>query len=164
MRHCNADPITETRSVSVGVKSASHQHQYSHWWAFVDILWLFSACAYKLRLQETMRLTDNVRLTSGIIVATPSMRKHVIAKRVMDRLWTLNKRTNDKNGDDKCPQCQTTLFFFTTVWSEATIFSKGYGLCLFNIHARITISRSWYHTFDYYVLPHAGRGYNDATR
>ena len=48
-------------------------------------LWLFSACAYKLRLQETMRLTDNVRLTSGIIVATPSMRKHVIATRVIDR-------------------------------------------------------------------------------
>ena len=43
-------------------------------------LWLFSACAYKLRLQETMRLTDNVRLTSGIIVAMPSMRKHMIAK------------------------------------------------------------------------------------
>ena len=37
-------------------------------------LWFFSACAYKLRLQETMRLTDNVRLTSGIIVAMPSMR------------------------------------------------------------------------------------------
>jgi len=48
-------------------------------------LWLFSACAYKLGMQETMRLTDNVRLTSGIIVATPSMRKHVIAKRVIDR-------------------------------------------------------------------------------
>ena len=48
-------------------------------------LWLFSTCAYKLRLQETMRLTDNVRLTSGIIVATPSMRKHVIAKHVIDR-------------------------------------------------------------------------------
>jgi len=44
---------------------------------------LFSACAYKLRLQETMRLTDSVRLTSGIIVATPSMRKHVIAKHVI---------------------------------------------------------------------------------
>ena len=39
-------------------------------------LGLFSACAYKLRLQETMHLTDNVRLTSGIIVAMPSMRKH----------------------------------------------------------------------------------------
>ena len=46
-------------------------------------LWLFRACAYKLRLQETMRLTDNVRLTSGIIVAMPSMRKHVIAKCVI---------------------------------------------------------------------------------
>jgi len=39
----------------------------------------------KLRLQETMRPTNNVRLTSGIIVATPSVRKHVIAKRVIDR-------------------------------------------------------------------------------
>ena len=38
---------------------------------------LFSACAYKLTLQETMRLTENVRLTSGIIVAMPSMRKYV---------------------------------------------------------------------------------------
>jgi len=47
-------------------------------------LWLFSICAYKLRLQETMRLTDNVHLTSGIIVATPSMRKHVIDKRVIN--------------------------------------------------------------------------------
>ena len=53
---------------------------------------LFSACVYKLRLQETM----NVRLTSGIIVATPSMRKHVWS-------WTLNNYTNDKNGDDKRP-------------------------------------------------------------
>ena len=48
-------------------------------------LWLFSACTYKLRAQETMRLTDNVRLMSGIILATPSMRKHAIAKRVIDR-------------------------------------------------------------------------------
>jgi len=30
-----------------------------------------------------MRLTENVRLTSGLIVATPSTRKHVIAKRVI---------------------------------------------------------------------------------
>jgi len=46
-----------------------------------------------------MRLTDNVRLTIGIIVATPSM-KHVIAKCVIDH----ERWTNDKNGeDDKRP-------------------------------------------------------------
>ena len=88
-------------------------------------LWLFSACAYKLRLQETMRLTDNVRLTSGIIVATrtraaPSMRKHV-----KPNVWS-NKRQERRRW--QAPQCQTTLFFFAKVWSEATIFSKGYGL------------------------------------
>jgi len=59
------------------------------WFLFVNPatyrrLWLFSACAYKVTLQATMRLTDNVHLTSGIIVATPSMRKHVIAERVID--------------------------------------------------------------------------------
>ena len=89
-------------------------------------LWLFSACTYKLRLQETMRLTDIVRLTSGIVVATPSMRKHVIAKGVIDReRWTCYKRQERRWQEH---QCQTTLFFFTKVWCEATIFSKGYEL------------------------------------
>ena len=89
-------------------------------------LWLFSACAYKLRLQETMRLTDNVHLTSGIIVAMPSMWKHVIAKRVIDReRWRCYKWQKRRW---QAPQCPTTLFFFTKVWCEATIFSKGYGL------------------------------------
>ena len=84
-------------------------------------LWLFSACAYKLRLQETVRLTDNVRLTSGIIVATPSMRKHVIAKRSIDRSWTLNKQQEQRW---QAPQCQTTLFFlhhiFKGIWTPRT--------------------------------------------
>ena len=43
-----------------------------------------------------MRLTDNVRLTSGIIVATPSMRKHVIAKRVMHR-WSIDRERRTLN-------------------------------------------------------------------
>ena len=38
-----------------------------------------------------MHLTDNVRLTSGIIVAMPSMRKHVIAKRVIVNVEHVNK-------------------------------------------------------------------------
>ena len=98
-----------------------YDHYMNYCW-----LWLFSACAYKHRLQETMRLTDNVRLTTGIIVATPSMRKHVIAKRVIDWSWTLNKRQERRRW--QAPRCRTTLFFFMKVWSEATIFSKGYGL------------------------------------
>ena len=89
-------------------------------------LWLFSACTYKLRLQETMHLTDNVRLTSGIIVAMPSMRKHVIAKRVIVNVEHVNKRQERRRW--QAPQCQMTLFFFTKVWCEATIFSKGCGL------------------------------------
>jgi len=78
-------------------------------------LWLFSACAYKLRLQKTMRLTDNVRLTSGIIVATPSMRKHVC-----DR----ERCTNDKNGDDKH---SSVRWLYESVIRGHHI-SKGYGL------------------------------------
>jgi len=46
-----------------------------------------------------MRLTDNVRLTSGNIVATPSMRKHAWSIDRTDR----ERWTNDKNGDDKRP-------------------------------------------------------------
>ena len=78
--------------------------------------WLFSTCAYKLWLQETMRLTDSVRLTSGIIIATPSMRKHVWS-------WTLN---NYKRQEQRwqAPQCQTTLYFFTKVIRGHHIF-KG---------------------------------------
>jgi len=45
-----------------------------------------------------MRLTDNVRLRSGIVVATPSMRKHVIAKRVtmnVEQTTRTEKMTSD---------------------------------------------------------------------
>ncbi len=42
-------------------------------------IWLFSACIYEISpLQETMRLTDSVRLTkSGIALVMPSKLKHV---------------------------------------------------------------------------------------
>ena len=82
-------------------------------------LWLFSACAYKLRLQETMRLTDNVRLTSGIIVATPSMKKHVIGKRSIDRELNVEQMTRTEKMTS-APVSDDSIFF--------TIFSKGYGL------------------------------------
>ena len=68
-------------------------------------LWLFSTCAYKLRLQESTRLTDNVRLTSGIIVATPSMRKYVIAKRVI-----VNVEQMTRTEDDKRPSVRRLYF------------------------------------------------------
>ena len=64
---------------------------------------MFSGYTYKLRLQETMRLTDNVRLTSGIIVATPSMRKHVIAKHVIvntEQTTRTEKMTSALVSDD----------------------------------------------------------------
>ena len=53
-----------------------------------------------------MHLTDNVRLTNGIIVATPSMRKYVVAERVIDR----ERWTNDKNGEDKRPRVRRLYF------------------------------------------------------
>ena len=81
-------------------------------------LWLFSTCAYKLRLQETMRLTDNERLTCGFIVATPSMRKHVIANRSIDR--ELNVEQTTRTEMTSAPVSDDSIFF--------TIFSKGYGL------------------------------------
>jgi len=81
-------------------------------------LWLLSACAYKLRLQETTRLTDNVRLTSGIIVATPSMKKHMIGKRSIDRELNIEQMTRTEMTS--APVSDDSIFF--------TIFSKGYGL------------------------------------
>ena len=86
-------------------------------------LWLFSACAYKLRLQETMRLTDNVRLTSGIIAATPSMRKHVIAKRVI-----VNVEQTTRTEMTSAPVSDDSIFLHESVIHKATIFPKGYGL------------------------------------
>ena len=81
-------------------------------------LWLFSACAYKLRLQETMRLTDNVRLTSGIIVATPSMRKHMIAKRVI-----VNVEQTTRTEMTSVPVSDDSIFLhhiFKGIWTPRT--------------------------------------------
>ena len=93
-------------------------------------LWLFSACAYELRLQETMRLTDNVRLTSGIIVATPSMRKHVIAKRSINR----ERWTNEKNGDDKRPSVRR--LYFSSPYFQRDMDSKNRGDCTSSTRSR----------------------------
>jgi len=86
-------------------------------------LWLFSACTYKLRLQETMRLTDNVRLTSGIIVATPSMKKHVTVKLVIDHEHWTCYTANDKNGeDDKRPSVRRLYFSWSCrTWHKTAV-------------------------------------------
>jgi len=89
-------------------------------------LWLFSACAYKLTLQETMCPTDNARLTSGIIVATPSMRKNLIAKCVIDRYIDRECWTNDKNGDDRRPSVRDSILHESVIRGHHI--SKGYGL------------------------------------
>ena len=91
-------------------------------------LGLFSACAYKLRLQETMHLTDNVRLTSSIIVATPSMRKHVIAKRVIDQSivnveQTTRKMTSAPVSDDSIFLHESVIrghHIFKEIWTPRT--------------------------------------------
>ena len=70
-----------------------------------------------------MRLTDNVRLTSGIIAATPSMRKHVIAKRVI-----VNVEQTTRTEMTSTPVSDDSIFLHESVIHEATIFPKGYGL------------------------------------
>ena len=67
-----------------------------------------------------MRLTDNVHLMSGIIVATPSMRKHVIAKRVIVNATRTEMMTNTPVSDD--------YFLHESVIRGYSIFSKGYEL------------------------------------
>ena len=91
-----------TTCAYVVVEEASNFLQHTLWFRQYRRLWLFSACAYKLRLQETMCLTDNVRLTSSIIVATPSMGNHVIAKSVIVNVEQTSVR-------------RLYLFFFTKV-------------------------------------------------
>jgi len=89
-------------------------------------LWLFSACANKLRLQETMRLTDNLRLTSGIIVATPSMRKHVIAKCVIvniEQTTRTEKMTSAPMSDDSIFLHESVIrghHIFKGIWTPRT--------------------------------------------
>jgi len=91
-------------------------------------LWLFNACAYK---QETMRLTDNVRLTSGITVATPSKGKHMIAKRLIDR----ERWTNYKNGeDDKRPSVRR--LYFSSPYFQRDKDSKNRGDCTSSTRSR----------------------------
>jgi len=56
-----------------------------------------------LDCKKHMCLTDNVRLMSGIIVATPSIRKHVIAKRVIvnvEQTTRTEKMTSAPVSDD----------------------------------------------------------------
>ena len=99
--------------------------QFTYLWVYRR-LWLFSACAYKLRLQETMRLTDNVRLTSGLIVATPSMRKHVIAKRVIvnvEQTTRTEKMTSAPVSDDSIVLHETVIWghhIFKGIWTPRT--------------------------------------------
>ena len=80
-------------------------------------LWLFSACGCKLRLQETLHLTDNVHLTSGIIVATcRAQHEEVRDSQMCDMIdrypsWMFERWTNDKNGeDDKRPRVRRLYF------------------------------------------------------
>ena len=103
------------------------QTRESHWRELSRYcrLWLFSACAYKqLRLQETMRLTDNVRLTSGIIVATPSMRKHVITKRVIvNKRQEQEKLTSTPVSDDSIFLHESVIWGhhnFKGIWTPRT--------------------------------------------
>jgi len=66
---------------------------------------------------------DNVRLTSGIIVAPPSMRKHVIAKREIvnvEQMTRTEKMTSAPVSDD-------SIFLHKSVIRGHRI-SKGYGL------------------------------------
>jgi len=82
-----------------------------------------------------MRLTDNVRLTSGIIVATPGMRKHVIAKRVINRSWTSNvEQTNDKNEDDKRPSVRR--LYFSSPYFQRDMDSKNRRYCANSTRSR----------------------------
>jgi len=71
-----------------------------------------------------MRLTDNVRLTSGITVATPSMRKHMIAKRV--NRSCISHVTNDATRTEmpSAPVSDNSIFLDESVMRGHHIF-KG---------------------------------------
>ena len=91
----------------------------------VDSSCLAHAPIYKLRPQETMCLTDNVRLTSGIIVATPSMRKHVIAKRVIVNVeqMTRTEMTSAQMSDNSIFLHESVIrghHIFKGIWTPRT--------------------------------------------
>jgi len=66
-----------------------------------------------------MRLTDNVRLTSCITVATPSMRKHVIAKHVI-----VNVEQATRTEMTSAPVSDNSIFLHESVIRGHDIF-KG---------------------------------------
>ena len=70
-----------------------------------------------------MCLTDYVRLTSGIIVATPSMRKHVIAKCV-DRERVNVEQTTRTEKMTSAPVSDDSIFVHKSVIRGHHIF-KG---------------------------------------
>jgi len=70
-----------------------------------------------------MRLMDNVRLTSSIIVATPSMRKHVIAKLVSVEQTTRMKMTSTPVSDDSIFLHKSVIqghHIFKGIWTPRT--------------------------------------------
>ena len=72
-----------------------------------------------------MCLTDNVRLTSGIIVATPSMRKHVIAKRVIVNVeqMTRTEMTSAQMSDNSIFLHESVIrghHIFKGIWTPRT--------------------------------------------
>jgi len=67
-----------------------------------------------------MRLTDNVRLTSGIIVAgRRAQHEEARDSQTCDTIWLIDidreRCTNDKNGDDQRPSVRRLYFLHESV-------------------------------------------------